>query len=142
MTDRKDLGRRAQEHLVWCSNSFREAPHAHPLVLAAALFNLGQHRQVVLAGSPSAPDLAALRRVIGQRFLPNTVILYADGGKGQKFLAKTLKFLETVRPLKGKATAYVCINYTCDLPTTDVETFQRQLESRAAVRPLPFATGP
>ncbi len=141
MTDRKDFSRRAQEHLVWCSNSFREAPHAHPLVLAAALFNLGQHRQVVLAGSPAAKDLAAMRRVIGQRFLPNTVILYADGGKGQKFLAKSLRFLEAVRPLKGKATAYVCVNYTCDLPTTDLKTLEKQLDSKPTTsQPLPFTT--
>lgn len=56
------------------------------------------------------------------RFLPNKVLLLADGGPGQKQLAGWLPFVEGVRRLKDRATAYVCENYVCKLPTADPET--------------------
>jgi uncharacterized protein YyaL (SSP411 family) len=34
-------------------------------------------------------------------------------------MAKHMEFLGTVQPLEGKAAAYVCENFTCQLPTTD-----------------------
>ena len=43
------------------------------------------------------------------------------GVSPQKTLAKLLPFLETIKPLDGKATAYVCVNYACQLPTEDID---------------------
>jgi uncharacterized protein YyaL (SSP411 family) len=32
-----------------------------------------------------------------------------------------------MKPLSGKPTAYVCRNYACQQPTSDLEEFRRQL---------------
>jgi hypothetical protein len=59
-------------------------------------------------------------RAVHNRYLPNKIILLADGGEGQKQLSKYLPFLASVSMLNGKATAYVCENYVCKLPTAEV----------------------
>jgi hypothetical protein len=56
---------------------------------------------------------------VRERYLPNAIVILADGGESQKTLTKLLPFLETIKPVDGKATAYVCVNYACQLPTTD-----------------------
>jgi uncharacterized protein YyaL (SSP411 family) len=60
-------------------------------------------------------------RLIHERYLPNAIVILADGGESQKTLARLLPFLETVKPVGGKATAYVCVNYACQLPTNDID---------------------
>ncbi len=42
------------------------------------------------------------------RYLPNTMIILADGDENQDFLKNSLPFLENVTSLEGKPTAYVC----------------------------------
>jgi uncharacterized protein YyaL (SSP411 family) len=44
-------------------------------------------------------------------------------------LIQYLPFLKTVKRLNGKATAYVCENYACKLPTTDVAVMLKQLKN-------------
>jgi uncharacterized protein len=60
-------------------------------------------------------------------YLANRVILHADAGPSQRFLAQTLPFLKDVTPLKGQATAYVCENYACQLPTSDLSVLAKLL---------------
>ncbi|MBI4657847.1 MAG: hypothetical protein HY735_03175 [Verrucomicrobia bacterium] len=66
-------------------------------------------------------------RAIHDQFIPNKIILLADGGAGQTILGKHLEFIRTVKPNKGKATAHVCENYVCQLPTTDIPAMKSQL---------------
>lgn len=39
-----------------------------------------------------------------------------------------LEFLNSLTKKDGKATAYVCENYTCDLPVTSVADLERVLK--------------
>jgi len=82
-------------------------------------FQLGRPRQIVIAGSPNAADTQALLREVNARFIPNKVVLLADGAGGQKALARRFEFIASLRPIDGKAAAYVCENGVCKLPTTD-----------------------
>ena len=45
-------------------------------------------------------------------------------------LAGWLPFIQGMHPIDGKATAYVCENYSCQLPTTDPDHVARLLEEK------------
>ena len=47
------------------------------------------------------------------------ILLPEVGGKGQAKLAVRLPFIREMRPVDGKAAAYLCKDYTCKLPVTD-----------------------
>lgn len=53
----------------------------------------------------------------------------ADRGTGQKELARRLSFIATMRPKNGKATAYICQDYVCNLPTNDPDVVARLLDN-------------
>jgi uncharacterized protein YyaL (SSP411 family) len=61
-------------------------------------------------------------------------LLLADGAAAQKTLAKLLPFLEAIKPVDGKPTAYVCVNYACQLPTTEAGLLKKSLEQRVGDR--------
>ena len=94
------------------------APETLPQMISAVDFALSKPRQVVIAGEPNRQDTQALLAVVNQRYLPNKVLFLVDGEDGSQ-LTGWLPFIEGMHSIDGKATAYVCENYTCKLPTTD-----------------------
>jgi uncharacterized protein YyaL (SSP411 family) len=96
-----------------------------PALLEALLLSLSPPRQIVIAGAPEG--LERLARVARELATPETVLLYADGGAGQAWLAERLEFMRTAGPVEGKAAAYVCEGFVCRLPVTDVEELRREL---------------
>jgi len=63
-------------------------------------------------------------------FIPEKILLFADNAEGQKFLAAKNGFLKTVTSVNGKATAYVCENFTCQLPVTDIVALRKLLAGK------------
>ncbi len=119
MTDHPEYATRAKKTLAAFSRQLARAPHAMPAMLAALDFQLGQPMQIVIAGSPNAADTRTLLREVNARFIPNKVVLLADGAAGQEALARRFDFIASLHPIDGKAAAYVCENGACKLPTTD-----------------------
>jgi len=85
-------------------------------------------RTVVLAGDPQADDFRALAATLHERLGLRRALLAADGGEGQRWLAARLPFLAEIKPLGGRATAYVCENFACRPPVTEPAELRRLLE--------------
>ncbi len=107
-----------------------KAPHAMPQLLASIDFGVDKPKQIILAGMAESEDTKALLRAVHGRFIPNKILLLADNGAGQKYLASTSPELQSMTMLKGKATAYICENYECVLPTNEVGIALSLLEDR------------
>jgi len=110
---------RAERALLAFGEMWHRAPQSLPLMLAGLADWLRPPRQVVLAGTPAAADFFALAREVRRRFLPGTVVLAVDGGAAQAWLAERAPYLRDMRPIDGHAAAYVCENFTCQLPVTN-----------------------
>ncbi len=94
-------------------------PQALPQMLCAIELALEPPRHVVLAGDPAAADFQALGAVMHERLGPRRALLCADGGEGQAWLAARLPWVADMRPISGRATAYVCERFTCQPPVTE-----------------------
>jgi uncharacterized protein len=88
-------------------------------MLVALGLSLSTPWQIVIAGKIDAKETRALLREVHRHFLPNKVLLLADGADGQKYLEEKLEALRGMKPVGGKAAAYVCENFTCKAPVTD-----------------------
>ena len=119
LTDTPLFQTRAERLFSFFFPRLQNSPAAMPQLLVALDFYLTTPTQIVLAGQLAAPDTQALLQAIHSRFLPNKILLFADGGAGQAALSEYLPFLKSLTPLDGKATAYLCENYTCQLPIQD-----------------------
>lgn len=66
-------------------------------------------------------------------FDPYRVLLHADGGEGQADLRSLgLEYITEESMAKdGKATAYVCQNFTCSLPTNNLDEFEKIIDVHA-----------
>ena len=98
-------------------------------------FYLDRPKQVVIvtpdARSEAEPLLQALRGV----FLPNRVLSVIHEGRAQKQLGKLVPLVKGKTAQQGKATAYVCEQQVCELPTADPTVFVRQLKKLHPLEP-------
>jgi len=81
----------------------------------------------VIAGKIDAKETRALLKEVHQHFLPNKILLLADGADGQRYLEEKLEALRGMKPVGGKPAAYVCENFTCKAPVTDVVALEKLL---------------
>jgi uncharacterized protein YyaL (SSP411 family) len=131
LLDRNDFRERARRTLDYFARRLGDGAPGMPQMLAAMDLERSTVRHVVIAGRADAADARAMVAEFGRRFLPHDALLFAGGGDAQKRLAALAPFVGPLAPKSGKATAYVCVDYACRLPTTDLAAFAAQLEERA-----------
>ncbi|HUR56321.1 MAG TPA: thioredoxin domain-containing protein [Opitutaceae bacterium] len=114
-----------------CIEAFRaqwsKAPHAMPQMLCALELALDAPRHVVLAGDPASADFQALAAVLSEKLGPRRALLAADGGAAQKWLSERAPWLADMKPIGGRATAYVCEEFTCQAPVSTPDELRRAL---------------
>jgi len=103
-------------------------PPALPMMLTAWRQMDSKPSQIVIAGERQKEDTGEMLSVVNEFFDPDRLFLLADGAENQTYLVRTLPFLRTVKRINGKATAYVCSNFTCKMPVTDPVALRQQLQ--------------
>jgi uncharacterized protein YyaL (SSP411 family) len=130
MTDGESWKQKADKTVTTFSAILEKQPEGVPFMASAFDYGLAKHKQVVIVGRPGRDDTRQLLRLVWERYMPNRILMLADGGEGQQELAKFLSVVSSMRMKNGKATAYVCENYVCNLPTPDATVVARLLDNR------------
>jgi hypothetical protein len=120
-TNRSDFRESAERTLAAFASRLVAAPAALPQMLAACEWLLGEPHEIILVGGHGDADTQALLRTLHSRFVPNRVILLVDSPEARRTLAARIPSIEFMEKIDGRASAYVCRNYTCQLPVTDSE---------------------
>ncbi len=128
MTDSAHYRALAQQTLQTYAPALRQYGTALPAMMLALDFHQSSPRQIIVAGDAEGADTRALMQAIYTRYLPNKVLLLADGGAAQSRLAESLPLIDALGRESGRATAYVCQNYACQLPVTAVDDLAKLLD--------------
>jgi uncharacterized protein YyaL (SSP411 family) len=125
----KELDARARKTIDAFAPTLSHFASAMPQMLVAVDFSLSKPRQIVIAGAPprvrpetdriDSDAMKALLKEVHRHFIPNRILILADGADGQKFLAEKNEAIGGMSPIDGKLAAYVCENFTCKAPVTD-----------------------
>jgi len=102
------------------SGIVKQSPSAHTQLMVSMDFTISPCYEVVIAGKAKAEDTKAMLKALRTSFLPNMVVLLNPDGQELTEIAKLAEFTKNQRSIDGRATAYVCKNYNCKLPTTDI----------------------
>uniref|UniRef100_A0A8D0EEC5 Spermatosis associated 20 n=2 Tax=Salvator merianae TaxID=96440 RepID=A0A8D0EEC5_SALMN len=116
-TGHKEWTKKAGQILAAFSERLLKIPVVIPEMARATA---GFHRtlkQVVICGDPNEEDTRDLLHCYYSTYTPNRVLILADGDT-TGFLYHHLSFLSSLEKKGGKATAYLCENFTCSLPVT------------------------
>ena len=109
--------------------SYRDAMAAQPFGLAHMLgaldFYLEKPKEIVIVGEPENPATRQLLRGVHSSYLPNSTLQLVRSGAPLREIAP---LLEGKSQIDGKATAYVCHNFTCSAPVTTWDELKSLLD--------------
>ncbi|MCX6606044.1 MAG: thioredoxin domain-containing protein [Acidobacteria bacterium] len=115
MLGREDFQQQAERTIAAFGDRMAQQTMAVPQMLCAYLFAQSKPRQIVLAGE----EIGALAEVVRRGFAPHQVVMRADVDYP----------LEVVRAMVTEtATAYICENFTCQLPATTPEQLASKIQ--------------
>ncbi len=125
---------RARRMLDRMTELLKRYPLGFGYWLCALDFRLGPVQEIAIVG----PDdqRRELLRVIRGRFLPNKVVAVAEAV--QESLGKKTPLLAGKQAIGGRATAYVCQNYSCREPVTNPQDLESQLQAQVSPQLRPF----
>jgi len=135
--DDKKLDDRARKTVDAFAPTLSHFASAMPQMLIALDYSLAKPRQIVIAAKIDPPQdgfavanndgTKALVAEVHRHFLPNKILILADGGEGQKFFSEKNEAISAMTPIDGKPAAYVCENFTCKAPVTDPRELEKVL---------------
>ena len=125
MTGRTDFEDRAVETVRAFGKVLERAASGFTFMLQTLQLLEGPAHELVVVGDPDAADTRAMLDAVHGRFLPFTVVLLKR--PGDDALDDLAPFTEAQAALEGRATAYVCRNFACDRPTTEVDAMLASL---------------
>ena len=108
------------------SGEISPQPAAYPETLCALDLFFGPTREIVISGKQDDPGTKAMIAALRKGFRPNQVVLLRTP-ENAATLGRLAPFTETQTSLDGKATAYVCRDFACQAPTTEIGEFERLL---------------
>jgi uncharacterized protein YyaL (SSP411 family) len=123
VTGRADFAEASERLLAAFAPRLSAAPVALPEMLAACEFRAGEPREIVFVGERGHEDTEALAGALYGRFVPNKIVLLVDSPETRDWLARGIPPIASMESIDGRATAFVCRRYTCQLPVNTREQF-------------------
>ncbi len=130
---------RAEMTLQYMGDTLQSNPLALSEMLLAVDFYLDTPKQIlVIAPQGEKEKAASLLTVFRGRFVPNRIFSFVSEGEDMEKNGRLVPLLRGKEAAGGRATAYLCENRVCRLPTSDPAEFERQLRT---VEALPGVSG-
>jgi uncharacterized protein YyaL (SSP411 family) len=92
--------------------------------LIALDYALSHPREIAIVGAPDAADTRALLDVCTTGYRPHQIVALGTSDVE----ASAVPLLQDRSQINGRATAYVCVDFTCRAPVTALEALQALLE--------------
>ena len=127
ITGNTELEQRAEQVERTFSQQVGSVASAHTLFLAGLDFRIGPSYEIVIAGRWETGDTAEMLVALQKIYAPNKVLLFRPEGDSTPEITELAPFTAAQTSVQGKATAYICRNFVCNAPTTDVRTAIEQI---------------
>ena len=121
VTDKKHLREKADKTLLTFGALMQNQPAVMPRMVAAYEFANAPTRQIVVASSKDDPLRRDMLNQINDRYLPNKILVLLDGSESQQRLSEMNPFFASIPVVDNRTTVYVCQDYVCRLPVSDVD---------------------
>lgn len=84
--------------------------------------------EILVAGKRDSKDTKEMISAINSCFIPNKIVLFLPADENNNSIYKLAPYTKKYKMLDGKATAFVCRDYECSIPTTDISVMMELLK--------------
>ncbi len=126
ITVNTELEDKAQKLANHFARRVQMRPTGYTQLLMAIDFAVGPSFEIVVAGNPNTTGTKNMLNSINSKFIPNKIVLLRPDGNSPG-ITKLAPFTEQQKSINKKATAYICQNYNCQQPTTEIKQLEKLL---------------
>ncbi|HAR63861.1 MAG: thioredoxin domain-containing protein [Candidatus Margulisiibacteriota bacterium] len=132
MTGDVSLEDKAHEIPMTFSKKIKQTPAAYTQFMIAKAYEEGPSYEIVIVGDPSSPATEEMIAIVHQEYISNRVVLFrlSEGAKDE--ILSVAPYLAEYKSVNGKSTVYICKNYTCQSPVTEIQDMLRLLDIEPA----------
>ena len=120
ITGNKELEEKGHQQFQAFGGNVKENPSSYTHFMMAFLFAQVSAQEIIIAGEKEDENTKKMIVEINKRFLPFTTTVLNHGIEA---LYELVPFAKEQKPLENQSTAYVCENFSCNIPTTDIQQF-------------------
>jgi uncharacterized protein YyaL (SSP411 family) len=123
-----ELEKKAEKIGMLFSSEVKRTPSAYSMLLNSIDYGVGPSHEIVISGEEKSSETAEMLEVLNSRFMPNKVVIFRSDEEAVE-VARIAPYTEYQKAQDGKTTAYVCLGFACNLPTSDSDEMIKQIES-------------
>jgi len=120
MTGLIKYGQMAEKTTLLYSKDVRNSPSSFTHLLNTYIFSKDP-KEVVVVGSGKNPATDQALQTIQNHYTPNMIILFKDTDTQNRVFNTSAKWTENHLSLNEKLTFYICKDFVCNQPTTDLK---------------------
>jgi len=99
---------------------------AHAYFMTALLYSKVPGKDIILSGEEQEQGTKAMIKEINSTYQPFATVILNTGDEGLNSINPEIK---THKALQGRATAYICENFSCREPITDLQKFSESIRA-------------
>ena len=103
------------------SNEINRVPSGYTSMVTAFLFEYDHPKEIVVVGSGSDPATQVALTRMKSEYIPGKILLFKDTDQLSPGLSSLAKWTATQETIGDKVTFYVCQDFACKIPTTDIK---------------------
>ena len=103
------------------SNEINKVPSGYTSMVTAFLFEYDHPKEIVVVGSGSDPATQDALTRMKSEYIPGKILLFKDTDQLSPGLSPLAKWTATQETIDDKVTFYVCQDFACKIPTTDIK---------------------
>ena len=120
ITGREDLSDLARRQFRAFAGVISDYPRGHTFFLTALQSALNPSREIVITGPEGSEAVKSMVEAVHREFLPETVLVFRPENGQAGEIEALAPMVRGRTPVDGMPAAYICENFACHEPTTDV----------------------
>ena len=121
LTGEEKWAEMAQKLFKVFSNDIKNTPIGYTSTLSAFMFELSKPKEIIVVGSGSNLETQAALTLLRSKYIPNKIMLFKDTDDKIQSLTPLAKWTSNHQMINNKTTYYICEDFSCKLPTNDIE---------------------
>ncbi len=126
MTGDEDLENRVKKLFENFGGNVKANPNSYCYLLTGLLFSETLTKEIVISGTSNENSTKRIIDEINKTYLPFATIVLNDESND---IEKLIPFISNQKRVDGKASVYICEDYTCHKPVTDVNELKQYLSN-------------
>jgi hypothetical protein len=112
------------------SKNITQNPSSYTKLMNAVIFGIGPSYEIVISGNSETADTKEMLNALRKEYTPNKIVIFRSNKDTSPEIVNIAAYTKDQESIDNRATVYVCLNYSCNAPTTEISKMLKLLNEK------------